>query len=88
LSSQKVLQNETSKEIAKNALTSVDALLAPINPAAAASKKVADVLKGTSARTKGGKALQDFGTYLQNKQANPYQFLMKEAVRQQGDNNE
>jgi hypothetical protein len=75
------LQREASKEIGKNALTSVDGILAAMNPVAAVSKKTTDILKGTAARTKGGKAIQDFGEYLIKKESNPYQFLLKEGGR-------
>jgi len=84
LSSKKVLANEATKEINKNALTSVDGMLSMLNPAAAVAKKAADIFKGTAARTKGGKAVMKAGQAMQRKQANPYQFLLKEAVRQQG----
>ncbi len=85
LSSRKALQRETNKEIAKNALTSVDAALIVASPATAVSKKFGDIFKGPWARTKGGKVVRDFGQTLIEKQANPYQFMLKEALRNQSE---
>lgn len=50
---------EAAKEIRKNAVTSVDAPLAVLDPKAAIMKKLADVSKMTGPRTKAGKALMD-----------------------------
>jgi hypothetical protein len=51
--------NEAMKEISKNAVTSVDAPLAILNPQAYIGKKAADIGKGTFFRTVGGAALED-----------------------------
>lgn len=56
LTSRKVLQREAAKDIAKNALTSVDAALLVANPAVAAGKKVGDILKSSAFRTNVGRA--------------------------------
>lgn len=50
---------EAMKEINKNYFTSVDAPIAVANWKAAIAKKLADIAKTTSARTKTGKALMD-----------------------------
>lgn len=61
LTSKDVQAMEAAKEANKNFFTSVDGILLPLSGKAAAVKKGADLLKTTYVRTKGGKALRDFG---------------------------
>jgi len=65
LTSKPVLAAEARKEAMKNAVTSVDAPLAILSPQAAIVKKLADIAKGTGARTRAGASLY----------YNPYEYL-------------
>lgn len=65
LTSKPVLAAEARKEAMKNAITSVDAPLAILSPQAAIVKKLADIAKGTGARTRTGASLY----------YNPYEYL-------------
>lgn len=88
LSAQKYLDNEAAKSIRRNNLTSVDPMVfalghtAGIGAPALAAKKGADILKGSWARTVGGKAFYDAGQNI------PFDNLVRQPSFWEGLNNQ